>query len=100
MGNQRNRWKKKTDFYSLFYVFSSHIDSLPLAKDKRIIANNNLMRFGEHINEIVRLKDEKDLSSFTEDELLYAKSARASTDYSSRKVRNDALENLLKDCWD
>lgn len=96
----KTRWKKKTDFYTLFLVFSAHVDSLPLSKDKRSLAQNRLLVFGEHINEIVRLSDEKDRSPYTEDELLYAKGIRASTDYSSRKVRHEALERVLLGCWD
>lgn len=94
------RWHKKTDFYSLFLVFAAHTESLPLSKDNRSVAAGLLEGFGHHIDEIVRLTDEKDRSAYTDDELLYAKGIRASTDYSSRKVRNDALEHLLISCWD
>ena len=93
------RWHKKTDFYSLFLVFSEHFRDLPLSKDSRTKAAKYLEQFGHHIDEIVRLSDEKDRSAYTDDELLYAKGIRASTDYSSRKVRHDALNNLLKKCW-
>lgn len=94
------RWHKKTDFYSLFLVFSDHSSILPLSKDSRKKAAEYLERFGHHIDEIVRLSDEKDRSAYSDDELLYAKGIRASTDYSSRKVRHDALNNLLKECWE
>lgn len=96
----KQRWHKKTDFYSLFLVFAEHYDSLPLSKDNRNKASLLLAEFGSSIDEIVRLADEKDRSKYTDDELLYAKGIRASTDYSSRKVRNDALNHLLMECWD
>lgn len=96
----KQRWHKKTDFYSLFLVFAEHYDSLPLSKDNRNKAALLLTEFGSNIDEIVRLADEKDRSKYTDDELLYAKGIRASTDYSSRKVRNDALNHLLMECWD
>lgn len=94
------RWRKKTDFYSLFLVFADHYEDLPLSKEGRVIAHDQLSLFGKHIDEIVRLSDEKDRSAYTDDELLYAKGSRASTDYSSRKVRHDALSNLLTECWE
>lgn len=94
------RWHKKTDFYTLFLVFSVHSTIFPLSKESRKKAAEYLERFGRHIDEIVRLSDEKDRSAYTDDELLYAKGIRASTDYSSRKLRHDALNNLLKECWE
>lgn len=96
---RKMRWRKKTDFYTLFLVFAEHNQDLPLSKDDRIVAHDNLELFGRHIDEIVRLSDEKDRSAYTDDELLYAKGSRASTDYSSRKVRHEALANLLDTCW-
>lgn len=93
------RWRKKTDFYSLFLVFADYHQELPLSKEGRLLAHDQLELFGKHIDEIVRLSDEKDRSAYTDDELLYAKGSRASTDYSSRKVRHEALTNLLNECW-
>ena len=97
---RKMRWRKKTDFYSLFLVFAEHCNSLPLSKENRTKAHESLELFSKHIDEIVRLSDEKDRSAYTDDELLYVKGSRASTDYSSRKVRHEALNNLLKECWD
>lgn len=94
------RWRKKTDFYSLFLVFAEHCDALPLSKENRAIAKSKLELFGAHIDKIVRLSDEKDRSEYTDDELLYAKGSRASTDYSSRKVRHEALSHVLQHCWE
>lgn len=92
------RWSKKTDFYSLFLVFANHRSCLPLSKDNRAKACNILMDFGEAIKKKMTTTKEDDIE-FTENVENYAKGMRATTDLSSRKYRNLALEEELKDIW-
>lgn len=93
------RWSKKTDFYSLFLVFANHIKSLPLSKDSRVKARDILIDFGNSIKRKMTTTKEDDVQ-FTENVENYAKGMRATTDLSSRKYRNLALENELEYVWD
>ena len=91
---QKTRWRKKTDFYSLFLVFGNHIDDLPLDKEGRTCAMDLLIEFGENITKRMKISpDEKD---FSEEVEKYAKGMRATSDYSSRVYRNEALEEVLQ----
>lgn len=93
------RWSKKTDFYSLFLVFANHIKSLPLSKDSRVKARDVLTSLGESIKKKMTTTKEDDIE-FSENVENYAKGMRATTDLSSRKYRNLALEDELKNVWD
>lgn len=91
---QKTRWRKKTDFYSLFLVFGNHIDDLPLDKEGRTCAMDLLIEFGENITKRMKISSvEKD---FSEEVEKYAKGMRATSDYSSRVYRNEALEEVLQ----
>ncbi len=95
----QTRWCKKTDFYSLFLVLNNHIDSLPLSKENRIKAGSILVDFGDKLKRFLSVsKTENEI--FPVDVETYSKGMRASTDLSSRKFRNMALENVLKDVWE
>lgn len=94
---QKTRWRKKTDFYSLFLVFGNHINDLPLDKDGRVSAMEVLLEFGNNITK--RMKISPDEKEFSEEVEKYAKGMRATSDYSSRVFRNDALEGVLKNIW-
>lgn len=91
---QKTRWRKKTDFYSLFLVFGNHIDDLPLDKEGRTCAMDLLIEFGENITK--RMKISSDEKDFSEEVEKYAKGMRATSDYSSRVYRNEALEDVLQ----
>lgn len=93
------RWSKKTDFYSLFLVFANHISILPLSKDNRGKAREVLTSFGDSIKR--RMSTDKDGNGdFSKNIEDYAKGMRATTDLSSRKYRNFALEEELKCIWE
>lgn len=93
----KTRWSKKSDFYSLFLVIANHIDNLPLAKGSRLEAFNILKSFGENVTK--RLKISPEEKEFPSDVDNYAKGMRATSDYSSRLYRNNALESILKNIW-
>ena len=81
----------------MFLVIANHIDSLPLAKGSRLEAFNILKSFGENVTK--RMKISPDEKEFPIDVDNYAKGMRATSDYSSRLYRNNALENILKNVW-
>ena len=74
--------------------FGNHIDDLPLDKEGRTCAMDLLIEFGENITKRMKISpDEKD---FSEEVEKYAKGMRATSDYSSRVYRNEALEEVLQ----
>lgn len=95
----QTRWKKKTDFYSLFLVFANHKAELPLSKDKREEAKNILLDFGMKVSKRQQLTTNEE--DFTADSAVdeYAKGMRATTDLSSRKYRQNAIERVLTNIW-
>lgn len=95
----KTRWSKKTDFYTLFTVFASHKNELPLAKDKRQEASRKLIDFGMNLKSKLASKTEEDIK-YTSNINEYASGMRATTDLSSRKARFNALNNELKDVWE
>lgn len=95
----QTRWCKKTDFYSLFLVLYNHIESLPLSKENRIKAGALLIDFGNKLKKYLSVSKEEN-DKFSSEVETYGKGVRASTDASSRKSRNTALENILKDIWE
>jgi hypothetical protein len=94
---RKTRWNKKSDFYTLFLVFSNHIDDLPLSKDKRANAKELLIGFGNEIDLYVKTNKEESEEEFdfSEHVKTYFKGIRATTDLGSRKNRAQALEAEL-----
>ena len=105
MPTETNRWYKRTDFYTLFIVFSKHKNMLPLSNDKRELAKSKLTTFGLQIDSMVSInKVEEDSETivsenFPTNVLTYGQAMRASTDLGSRRRRDDALELELAEVW-
>lgn len=89
---KNTRWRKKSDFYSLFILLASKSEQLPLTPETRKSVRDALDNFATRINYLVSGKADFEPS---EAELEYAKSIRASSDLGNRKRRHDALDTLL-----
>ena len=95
-GFSRTRWRKKSDFYSLWIVASKigyGSDRLPkgvLKQPGEIV--DRLQRFGESVDAYLRhAGDTSDLAR------KYAKAVdRAASDIANRRARREALEELLE----
>lgn len=94
---KNTRWRKKSDFYSLFLFLASKSKFLPLSADDRKKAREQLDSFAAKINAAVSGEPNITLSEF---EQAYAKSIRASSDVGNRKRRHYALEVLLSDIFE
>jgi hypothetical protein len=94
---KNTRWRKKSDFYSLFLLLSDKSASLPLSTDQRTAARVNLDSFAAKVNRAVSGQDEDTL---TESERSYVRSIRASSDIGNRKRRHESLELLLAPVFD
>ena len=92
------RWSKKTDFYSLFLVMARHYQDLPLSKEGRENARKILIEFGNQINKrtSTTTQEKIEYSDVVEE---YVKGMRATTDLSSRKNRDTAIDKILKPIW-
>lgn len=93
-GIKTTRWRKKTDFYSLFLYLASHENQLPLPSDKRTLVRATLDEFSGLINEYLSSESEES-EFFTVQVNNYGKSIRASSDLGNRKRRHVALCELL-----
>lgn len=89
---KNTRWRKKSDFYSLFLLLSEKAASLPLSTDQRAAARISLDSFAAKVNKAVSGQDEDTL---TDSERSYVRSIRASSDIGNRKRRHESLELLL-----
>ena len=89
---KNTRWRKKSDFYSLFVFLASKVSALPLSTEKRAAARVLLDEFAEKVNASVSGDESVDLS---ETERNYVRSIRASSDVGNRRRRHEALEILL-----
>lgn len=89
---KNTRWRKKSDFYSLFLLLSEKAASLPLSTDQRAAARISLDSFAAKVNMAVSGHDE---ATLTESERSYVRSIRASSDIGNRKRRHESLELLL-----
>jgi hypothetical protein len=50
----RTRWRKKSDFYTLFLVLAAHEKSLPLSSDHRLVVTEKLSTFQEQVTDYIR----------------------------------------------
>jgi hypothetical protein len=90
----QTRWRKKSDFYSLFLKLARHTPMLPLSADARNQASTILLALASTVDAIVSGKLEA--SSADENVQTYVKNVeRAASDLGSRKGRDQALDNKL-----
>lgn len=92
------RWSKKTDFYSLFLVMARHYEKFPLSKEGREKARNILIEFGNQINKRTSTATQEKIN-YPDSVEEYVKGMRATTDLSSRKYRDTAIDKLLASLW-
>jgi hypothetical protein len=89
----KTRWRKKSDFYSLFLVFAAHEDQLPLTKTGRSKAQKSIMNFGADVDLEVSLgapHPSKAVKKYVDGV------EKAASDLAQRTKRQEVLEELLK----
>lgn len=90
---KNTRWKKKTDFYSLFVYLAEKVKSLPLSDESRKNFRNKLDEFATGVSSF--LSTDGTTGEFSANVQDYAKSIRASSDLGNRKRRHVALAKEL-----
>lgn len=94
----RTRWRKRSDFYTLFLVFADHVTSLPLTADGRSKARSKLKRFASHVDEYLR--DREEAQGVTKRAIRYSQAVeRAASDLSNRRQREQEVSKLLETVW-
>jgi hypothetical protein len=92
---RRTRWRKKSDFYTLFLTLLKHAEAFPLAEADRAAVADRLDRFAAQVDEALKLEDDARIG-FDRQALDYARAVvRATSDKSSRVARTIALEDFL-----
>jgi hypothetical protein len=88
----RTRWRKKSDFYTLFVKLARHSAQLPLPGDLRQVASGVLSNLASNVDGAIR----QDGKTYDQDVLDYVKSVeRAASDLGARKERERVLDRLL-----
>ena len=84
----KTRWRKKSDFYTLFIVLAKHAKSLPLSRTGRAALNTKLVKFGQEVDEYIA----DDTRKVRKNVRGYAQAVeRAASDLGSRRDREEAL---------
>lgn len=89
----KTRWRKKSDFYTLFILFAQHVDRLPLSSDARELASKTLLEFAASIDEAV--SDETKMLISKEVTMYTRGVQRAASDLGSRRARQEALSSVM-----
>lgn len=91
---KNTRWRKKTDFYSLFVYLAEKAEFLPLSSNVRDDVRTKLDKFEANVDKKYLSTDSQGIE-FAESVEDYARSIRASTDLGNRKRRHAALAKEL-----
>lgn len=92
---KNTRWRKKSDFYTLFLEIASRAQGLPWSQDARQIISNRIVDFGSQVTRLLTL-DENQWKDVSEQVVTYARNvSRAASDKGSRIARAKALREFV-----
>lgn len=90
-----SRWKKKSDFYTMFLEFARINDRLPLDERELDEAAERVLELGRRVDSLLRL-DEGEWEKQDENVVRYARNvARAASDRGSRTARAAAFRSFV-----
>lgn len=93
------RWRRTSDFYTLFTTFASHQSDLPLSKKGRAVANEKLLEFGTEVSAALAKEAPKGVQISARAKRYARNVERAASDLARREDRKKELELLLKKVW-
>lgn len=100
---KKTRWRKRSDFYTLFGVMASHHDKLPLSKKSRLRAAPLLELFATQIDIYMTAEsanNREEMDKLPNHAKKYAVAVqRAASDLGNRKERASILDHYLKPLW-
>jgi hypothetical protein len=89
------RWRKKSDFYTLFLEMASRRDSIPADEAEVERIRNSLLEFGSQVDGLLKL-EERDWGEQDGRVISYARAvARAASDRANRVGRASALSEFV-----
>jgi hypothetical protein len=91
----KTRWKKKSDFYSLFVTLAQFTDRIPLSSEGRVQARSSLRSFGESIDFAIRFDNTEPPPLYQRVEDYMRNVERAASDLGSRRERERILKEVL-----
>lgn len=88
------RWRNKSDYYSLFVVFSGYVGNYVFSDTKIDLLSKKLISFGQKVDDAVK----KDGSSKVKDVASYAKAVMGgATDKERRLIRHEIIDNIIQE---
>jgi Protein of unknown function DUF262 len=97
---RKSRWRKKSDFYTLFLVMAASSEQFPLPREDRVAAREKLVAFDEKVSEFLKidLDSAEDVENWPSDVRRYGVAVeRAASDLTNRKARHEVLSAVLAD---
>lgn len=89
------RWKKKSDFYTLFLVLAEHASEFPWPAERRRDVAGKIIEFGQRVDALLRL-EESEWGDADARAVRYARNvARAATDKANRIARQEAFSEFV-----
>jgi hypothetical protein len=93
---RKTRWRKKSDFYTLFLYFAGHEDELPLSRDQRTAVARALTEFGDAVTTLLKDSGKLRRKRTKGPDVEYAINVeKAASDLQNRKRRIAALEQKI-----
>jgi hypothetical protein len=90
----KTRWRKKSDFYSLFLCLAKQHGRLPLSLEARDRVRHTLIDFSIHIDDL--MSERSDPGQASEDSRAYVRAVeRAASDLGSRRTREQVIDRAL-----
>lgn len=93
------RWRRSSDFYTLFTTFAAHEDALPLTAEGRDTARKKLLKFGSEVTAALAKDPPAGITPSARAKRYAEAVQRAASDLARRKQRAEQLEALLTNCW-
>lgn len=89
------RWKKKSDFYTLFLELARREDRIPFSDPEVTLARDKILELGQQVDSILQV-EEGDWALFDPSVIAYARNvARAASDRGSRVARAAAFSKFV-----
>ena len=93
---EATRWRKKSDFYSLFLALIQHAGRMPFASNERAQLRAKLIEFGAAVD---RILSDPDWTGAAPNVKSYSLAVeRAASDLSNRRERHRVINQLIVDC--
>jgi hypothetical protein len=93
------RWRRTSDFYTLFTTFAAHSDRLPLSQAGRAATRSRLLEFGVEVTAALASQAPVGVKVSAGAERYARNVERAASDLARRQQRTKELELLLDGVW-